>query len=1318
MKYAVWITSLLLMACLSVYPIKFKHISTHNGLSSKRTFSIEKDNKGFIWISTRLGIDRYDGKSIKQYVLANETGDRDMTGRINTLSKDKSGNIWVFTNYGRIFRYNKLSDSYSLILNLADSARFSNLFLNGIHFVDDDNMLVYGSFGVWLYRIDRQKLLCANGLKDKYVFTIEAMQDSTYAVSSDKGQFIVSMALGQDSIMEKFTHTIGFNERVQVMYYDAFNASLLLGSFTGKLLLYDVPSGQLKKLDFDFKESVRDVKCYNNTLYIATDGAGLITMNNDTKQLQETYTNAILKDFNVSSFAYYNVLYDDNRLWLATYSDGVYLFDENLPDFRTIHYRQQTEISPGNSLNTLMEDSDGNLWFGTNDGVYRYHVKNKTWVHLLKSNISANEPRYNVLTLCEDNNGLIWVGGTSFGRVSCIRKQSLAVTDNYYFNEKQEDVFNGRVYSIFKDSGGNIWMGGLHGLLTKYSPSDRQIKRYNVTFVNTITESNGIVLVGSAKGLYIQNKNNDSFTEVLTKDKTHSSLQSFINAIYEDKQGILWLGSEEGLLRYNKNTGELKTFTTSDGLLSNNIYGILSDTRNRIWLSAEQGLTCFDPQGGEFINFGMEEGLSDDRFRPRSAFYRKNGEMLFGTNNGAISFAPEKIDRLKINCRLILTGFMIDYRPVYPSQPHSPLEKDIDETSFIRLKHDQNTFSFGFTSINFTNPHRTKFEWMLEGYDKDWVKETDTNYAYYTNVPPGNYVFRLRSINTDNGKEPERKIIRINISRPWWATLWAQMFYILFVIALLWVIAQIIRGKIEKRNTSEKIRFFTHTAHELKTPVSLIKGPLHKIQENERLSDEGNIMLDLVVKNTDRLSNLVAQLLDFQKTEMSEVQLSMSEHTLSAYLKNHLQPFLELAAQKNIRLTFIFNAEHEKVWFDEDKMNKIINNLLSNACKYTPSGGEIRLSVSGDKNNWSLAVRDNGIGIPRKVQKEIFKPFYRANNAVNSTETGSGIGLLLTKNLVQMHRGSISFESEEGVGSVFSVTFPCGCNHHKKSKYLLTEKKKTDKADPVQRHNHHKPAVIVVEDNDELRLFLKQCLIDKYLVHEAINGHEGIRLTKIVFPELIISDVMMPEMDGYELCKQIKGSKETSHIPVILLTALDNKSDILKGYELGADNYVTKPFDATILKLTIENTIATRQALRKNLMLPLETDVHKDVELAVNPLDKAFLDEVTGIIDKNISDSEFSINDLCREVAMSRTSFYNKMKILTDQSPNSFIRLVRLNRAAKMLKEGVHSVTDIATSTGFGDVKYFSIAFKKHFGLSPSKYMGSRSREEKNGINH
>lgn len=1301
------LTALFLIAfCFIASPNRLKHISTHNGLSSERTFSIEKDTKGFMWISNRFGIDRYDGSNIKHYSLIDETGGNDLTGRINVVEKDKSGRIWAYTSFGQIFVYDEISDSFRLKINLA-SKFVDPLLLNGILFSGPHTMVIYGSFGILIYNTKDDNILPVRYFSRTYIFTVEYFEKNHFVVATDKGTYI-----GQLDAKKNWIHknNINIHERVQCIYYEKFDSTLLMGTFSGKLFVYSMKKNSLEDLNFNFRTAIRAIKCYNNTIYVGTGGAGLFTLNRYSRKKEETYESNTLNSLYLVTYSFYDLLFEENRLWIATNLDGVYLLDENIPDFRIIDSQPHDKRDKTNSLNTFIEDSDGNLWFGTNDGVFRYDVKRNSWIQLLKNNIRNDITRYNAIALCEDNEGNIWVGGPMSGLVSIINKKTLKITEKYYFDTNLDMFIKGQIYSIFKDSEGNIWLGGLHGLLTRFNPRTGNIKRYDIKSVNTITEYSNTIMVGTVRGLYFVNKKDDSFVQALSLEKLQSPLLAHINVIYQDKNGIIWLGSEGGLMRYNRSTNELKIFKKADGMNSKSVFGMLADKRNRLWISTEKELGYYDLTEETFTWFGVEEGLNDQRFSPRSQFQGKNGELLFGTSNGIVSFVPEKIDHLKIKSHLILTDFSVNYQSIHSSTHEQILKTSIYEATHLKLKYNQNTFSFGFATINFTNPHRTKFEWMLEGYDKNWIKGIDEKNAYYTNIPSGSYKFIIRAINSNDDREIGRKSVFINITPPVWATIWAKIFYFLIFSSLCWLIIDFTKQRLEKKSDSEKIRFFTNTAHELKTPVSLIKAPLHKLQEKEKLTPEGETLLNLVIKNTNRLNNMVFQLLDFQKTEISNIKLYVSENELTSYIREKLEVFNELVEEKSIRLSLILNTEAVDVWFDEEKMDKILNNLLSNAFKYTPRNGEIKVVVSQDKNNWVLEIRDNGIGIPEKLQKEVFKLFYRADNAVNSTETGSGIGLLLTRNLVKLHNGTISLDSVESVGTVFTVKFPLGMKHFSRHKTVFVEKQRAinintnDETKLTDAQSGKKTSILLVEDNDELRYFLKQCLIDRYIIHEAANGKEGLKLARVALPELIISDVMMPEMNGYDLCKQIKENKETSHIPVILLTALDDKSNILRGYELGADNYIPKPFETDILLLTIENTISTRQALRRNLMIPLEEVYVDENKLATNEFDKAFIDEVIDIISKNILNSEFAINDLCREVAMSRTSFYNKMKIITNQSPNEFIRLVRLNRAAKLLKDGHDSITEVASLTGFGDVKYFSTAFKKHFGISPKKY--------------
>ncbi|MCL1943787.1 MAG: response regulator [Candidatus Azobacteroides sp.] len=1292
----------LVIFCLNTASVKgFKHLDTHNGLSNKRTFSIEKDRAGFMWISTRVGVDRYDGRYIKQYKLLDENS-KDIAGRINMLAKDCNDNLWVYTNNGQIFQYDIDRDAYTLRINLPEKIPDENIFLNGIYFTRDNHLFILGSFGLLLYLPESGQIREIEPYKQYNIFSMKEIGTSKYAVGTQEDLFISEISVKDGGVSCREIFPVHLRERVQCMYFEEFNNTLLIGTFSGKLLMYDIFRKKLSDTRYDFGESVRDIESYNNTFFIATDGIGVIRINKDNKKIQESYSH--FKDEKMADppYSIYNLLIDDNRLWIATYSNGIYIYDDNLPMFKPIRPEKQTR-NPNHSVDALLEDRDGNIWYGTNDGVSKYNVYTGQWQHVLES-AGTNNKKYNTLALCEDDAGRIWAGGAS---AVCINPVSMQI-DKYLQIPNTSGI--ARPYTIFNDSEGMIWLGGLYFPLTKYNTHTQTFKQYKVKSVNTIVETNNTLMAGTAQGLYILDKNADAFVEFLSVKRTASTMQSFINAIYEDSQGILWLGTEGGLLKYDRKRDLLDVHTKDNGLPSNSLYSILSDKRNRLWISTESGLSCYDPVSMEFINFGVEEGLVDERFKARSFLKKRNGELMYGTTGGAVCFTPEVIDRVNTKHKLFMTELSILYQPVYPHEKNSPLKTTLENTGRIRLKYYQNTFSFEFTSINYTNPHASRFEWRLKSYDKEWINQKDINTAFYTNVPPGRYTFEIRLVNKDNLNVIDSKSIDVEIAPPFWETIGAKIIYLLLLSGLGWIIIQFFRAKMEKRGVSEKMEFFTHTAHELKTPVTLIKGPLEKLRENDHYwGEDDKILLNLAVKNTNRLYKLVTQMLDFQKTAKSFVKLTLSKHDLNEYMKDRLELFQPSARKKDIRITLTAGASIP-VWIDVEKTDKIIGNLLSNAIKYTPERGSIDVSLSSDNKYWRIQIKDSGIGIPKKNQKDIFKPFFRAKNAVNSSENGTGIGLLLTKNLIRLHHGDISFDSVEGKGSIFTLTFPCGKSHFDVDKCIFLEDETPEEyhsdieaSTVVEISGNDKTTIVVVEDSPDMRTLLKQELKDKYTVLEASNGEEAVRMIKKSDIELIISDVMMPGIDGYELCTRIKSDKETSHIPIILLTVLDDVENVHKGYLLGADNYITKPFDPAILRMTVENTIATRQALRKNLVLPLEQDDVPE-ELDTNPLDKAFIEEVIAIIDKNINDSELSIDEICREVAMSRSSFFKKLKILTNQGPNNFIRTVRLNRAAKMLREKKYTIAEVAYSTGFNDVKYFSTIFKKHFGINPGKY--------------
>lgn len=1305
MKYSILKLCVLVSLCLLKFDgLAIKHIGKQEGLSHKRTFSLQKDSVGFIWMATKSGIDRYDGTTMKSYSLLSTEKRDNLAGRINKLTQDKSGILWAYTNDGQLFRYDDMQDRYVLHLSLDEYLDDLNLFVNGILFIDDSRVFIYGSFGLGVYDFLSDKFLWIDQYKDNNILIVSEIDTLTYAIGTQTELLLSFFDEKEGDLYQQKCEQIHIKERIQCVNYEPETQSLFIGTFIGRLYMYDIAQRRIERHPYDFKATIRDIERWNNTIYVATDGGGLFHLTEDNHSLGNVVQDFQEEKSDDRPYAIYDLLIDDNRMWIATYTNGVYMYDKDMLPFRSLQFYDPDE-QLDNSANAVIEDSYGNIWLGTNQGVSVYNPLRQEWKHLLISDDNSTI-RHNILSLCEDDYGTIWAGG--------IMGETAVAFDAKTQTEKQHLVLpnksrNNRTYNIFNDSRGYLWFGGLYGKLAKYNPKSGAYEQYDINYVNVIYEKHSKLYVGTTCGLYAYDRSSNLFTQLLGLDRL-SKLQNFINTIYVDDLDCIWLGTEGGLLMYSPKDDSIIAYGTSDGLPSNSVYSISSDNRGRLWIGMERGLTCFDCLTKTFVVYEMEDGLLDDNFKMRATFRQRNGTLMFGTTSGVVCFMPEKIDKPHLNTKLVITDFFISNNIVLPHDHKSPLSQPINKVDKLLLDYAQNTFSFQFTSINFSCPGRNVFEWMLEGYDKDWLSLENNHVAYYTNVPYGKYIFKLRVLDRDSRETVDMRVIHIRIKPPFYATALAKFIYVILFLGVLWMIVIFIRSQIEKRSVAEKMQFFTNTAHELKTPITLIKGPLARLHENGDFTDDDDMLLQLAINNVNRLHRIVSQLIDLQKVGAGSLKLFLMHRDVVEFINMKLANFQALALESGISLLVENPYTVLYAWTDGDKLDKIINNLMSNALKYTKRGGKVifSLDMNRNKQEWSFTISDDGIGIPSKNQKNIFKPFFRADNV--DAVSGTGIGLSLTKNLVLCMGGEIKFKSIENHGSSFTVTLPLSYETLSSSHYVLLDKDDID--DCVLQHDEsvkqdivseNKAKILIVEDNLDMRIFLRQSLQAQYIIFEAENGREALSVVKKIAPEIIISDVMMPEVGGYELCHKIKSNIETSHIPVILLTVLDDQKSIQQGYQYGADNYIIKPFDVATLILTIENTIATRRALRKNLISPLEGK--GDCEFEVNPIDKVFLDKVISVIKDNIDDAEFSIDGLSREMAMSRSSFFSKLKAVTGHSPNSFIRMIRLNNAIEMLKEKKYTIAEVSYSVGFKDVKYFSTVFKKHFGISPSKIL-------------
>ena len=822
--------------------------------------------------------------------------------------------------------------------------------------------------------------------------------------------------------------------------------------------------------------------------------------------------------------------------------------------------------------------------------------------------------------------------------------------------------------------------------------------------------------IGTATGLYLLEKESGKYQRIELPVES-----MYIYSLYQARNGLLYIGtSGSGLLIYDP---EKRTFThyhrDNSALISNNIYTILSDTDDDIIMSTENGLSSYYPAEKLFHNWTKDQGLMASHFNAGSGTLRKNGNFIFGSSDGAIEFNKEmKIPR-KYSSKMVLSDLTIFYQTVYPGDENSPLSTDIDDTKELELSYSQNIFSLKVSSINYDYPSNILYSWKLEGFYDQWSRPGNENIIRFTNLSPGEYTLHIRAVsNEDKRIVLEERTMKISIAQPIWLSFWAMLVYAIVLAVIAIITLRIIILRKQRKVSDEKIHFFINTAHDIRTPLTLIKAPLEEIREREALTKDGISNMNTALRNVNALLRLTTNLINFERADVYSSELYISEYELNTYLTETFNAFRPYASVKHINFTYESNFRYLNVWIDKEKMDSILKNIISNALKYTPENGSVHIYASETNDSWNVEVNDTGIGIPANEQKKLFKIHFRGSNAINSKVTGSGIGLMLVWKLVHLHKGKINLSSVEHQGSSIKVSFPKDSKHfHKAHLATRTRELSTEQVPHVspaeiyekakKQHDQNLQRLLIVEDNDELRNYLTHTLSDNYTIQTCSNGKEALTIVKEYMPELIISDIMMPEMRGDELCAAIKNDIETSHIPIILLTALNDEKNILEGLKIGADEYIVKPFNIGILKATIANLL-TNRALLKSKYANLEVSEEEEVSPnCATDLDWKFIATVKKSVEENIDNPAFNVDVLCNLLNMSRTSFYNKLKALTGYAPADYIRMIRLQRAAQLLKQKEYTITEIAEIVGFSDAKYFREVFKKYYNVSPSKFVNS-----------
>lgn len=1320
----------------------YSYIGVEDGLSNRRVYAIQKGPRGYMWFLTHDGVDRYDGKEFKQYTLTDGEEEVNSIMNLNWLYVDSKGRLLEIGKKGRIYRYEHTHDRFKLIYKLPEREVQNPHTPISYGFVDDNNIVwLCNERNIYLYNSDTNKcVIIKNDIKES-ISDIEQIDKTHYFIGTDVGIHYAELTnnILKLSPCDKLdTLKLQINE----LYYHKASQKVFIGTFQKGMFVYDLKAHEALALKAGLVDiSINRIRAFGEKeILIATDGAGVYKMNVETYE-SEPYIIADYKRYNAMNGNTINDIYvdDEQRIWMANYPIGITVRNNRYSDYEWIKHsvgNQQSLIN--DQVNAIIEDSDGDLWYATNNGISLYNQQTDQWYSFLSVfDAEYQKKNHTFISLCEVAPGIIWAGGYSSG-IYQINKKNLSVS--LFTPSSSASVIRPDKYirAITKDSEGIIWSGGYYNL-KKINYTNKKVKLISgLDGITDIAEKNSKYMwIGSATGLYLLEKETEKYQNI------PMPIESFyIYSLYQDSNGLLYIGTNNsGLLIYDP---QKKTFQhyhkDNSALISNNIYSILPDGGKDIFLSTENGLSRFNSEEKTFQNWTKEQGLKSNHFNASSGTLRKNGKVIFGSTDGAIEFNSKMSLPHSYKFKMTFSDLRIFYQTVYPGDKDSPLEVDINETKTLRLKYSQNIFSLLVSAINYDYPSLILYSWKLEGFYDGWSRPGEENIIRFTNLNPGEYTLRIRAISSEDRRIVlEERDMKVIIEQPTWLSIWALLLYAIAIIAIASITLRVIVLRKQRKVSDEKIRFFINTAHDIRTPLTLIKAPLEELIGRETLSEDGRSNVSTSLRNVNALLRLTTNLINFERADTYSGNLYVSEYELGAYMAETINVFRSYANVRRINLTYESNFRYLNVWLDKDKMDSILKNIISNALKYTHEGGNVHVYTAETEDYWSVEIKDTGIGIPASEQKKLFKMHFRGSNAINSKVTGSGIGLLLVWKLVHIHKGKLSFNSTEGKGSCIRVTFPKAETFYHKAIHRPQSRAEkiiySDAGVPVNTppiptiaeniyentksqtlKTEKQSRILIVEDNDELREYLSRSLCEEYQIQVCSNGKAALNIIKEYLPHLIISDIMMPEMRGDELCQLVKNDIDTSHIPVILLTALNTDKNIIDGLQTGADEYIVKPFNIGILRATIANLLVNRALLRhKYGNLELNDDDHNsDCINCSTDLDWKFIATVKKSVDENMDNPNFNVDVLCTLLNMSRTSFYNKIKALTDQAPADYIRLIRLKRAAHLLKEQKYSITEVSEMTGFSDAKYFREVFKKRFNVSPSQYAKQSEEESTN----
>lgn len=1337
--------------------IKFRRLDTNDGLSNSQVNYVFKDSHGFMWFATASGFDRYDGFRFKTFYSQPNNIKSILDNNVDNISEDADGYLWIHTSRGYCI-FNPKTETFERNMNVWLKKYNIHGNVNNVYVDKFKNIwiVIYGKGCYFISKKDKSVFLFKYGnwgSKTIPVGNINSITEFRHSVlmTYNDGKFI---SLNGTERRRQWTNSyicrkIGISQSYNIFtdrdcnYYIYTNGcfyAYIQKTHKWYSSLSDMLRG-FKVVPPSENILVKNVKQdKSGNLWIATDHKGVIVVNLKTRYLKSYYYD---KD-NMNSIpdnTQQSIFIDDNStVWIGTYKNGVAYYS---------NYIKKFQLLPLGDITSMAQDKKGLIWCGSNDnGILCYNPLTNQIKHYGRK---EDKLQSDIIVCCKaTSDGSIWFGSYN-GGLTCYKDGKF---NSYLYTGKANKLANKSVWALEEDNKGNIWIGTLGSGLQCLNPKTGIFVTYNSQNSGLASDYLSSLSIGKNNNLFIGHSVNFSIMNLIThKIKNYSSTRSheefssgFVNQLFVDSRGLIWNGTSSGMNVYDIRTDQLTILDRTSGLSGSEICSVTEDVNHNIWLSTDKGVSNIKVYRNDgkwaftVYSFNETDGLQDRQFNQRSILQASNGDIYIGGQDGVNVVSPNIIHLGKTPSKAIFSGLVVFDHLISVNEKfngHVILKEALNESKRLTLNYNDKAFTVQLASSNCTLPENTRFLYKLEGFNDKWMETVPSQAGIsFTNLSPGVYKLFVKVINGDGYVNKEVSTLDIIVNPPFYSTIWAYITYVMLLAIILWYVRNFrmrrqeaenkirqVRIESEKKHEIDdmKLRFFTNVSHELRTPLTLIISPIISMIKDEK-DDDKRRKLMMIHRNSERLLTLVNQLLDFRRADMNKLQLNLITGDIINFLSNICNSFL-LLAEKKIQFSFKSSISSLRMSFDDDKISKIMNNLLSNAFKFTKEGGSVSVRVNvknifnAQKEQFGVLeinVIDTGIGVSDENKQHIFDRFYQVDGNHENSFGGSGVGLNLVKDFVEMHGGNVYVEDNPDGGSSFFVDIPI--RHDSSLKEIINDtplisiKSKSEDNEVNKEKNvfskvNKEYEVLIVDDSDDFLEFMNEELSRYYKVILARDGREAYEIIKVKKPDIILSDVMMPNINGNELCKMLKSDPDTENIPFVMLTARLADEHKVEGLESGADDYITKPFNLDLLNLRINNLIKWHTSTDHNnvYLQPHIKDVH------ITSLDEKLIQKATDYIEQNLADSELTVEQLSSVLNMSRVHLYKKMLSITGNTPSEFIRSIRLRYAERLLRESQLSVSEISYQVGFNNPRYFSKYFKEMYGEMPSHY------KEKNG---